>query len=280
MKIVKLDSDLYYLPSTWKELTHDQVLFLAKLFLQDNSFIKLKVIYCLYLMGLNLKYANPVTVDGESLYYVKHSRKKVYLLSIEQIYSIVAGIDWLFPKLDTDESKQINPRLTANPIRDIKIRFSTFRGPDDALGNITYIEFMHAETYLYRFETTQDSKWLAMFIATLWRPMLKGTVLPFNQEKIERWAKRTAKVKPHIALAVKWYYTGCKHFLAKEFPKPFEGSAAEGKPKDPFKGYLQLATTLTSADATKTNDLMNTSLYFALSALNAMLEAHEKNKSK
>lgn len=280
MKIVKLDSDLYSLPSNWKELTSEQVLFLAKLFIQDSSFTKLKVIYCLSLMGLSLKYANPVTVEGERLYYVKHSRTKVYLLSIEQIYSIAEGIDWIFTKNETQEGKDISisPKLIFNPVKDIEIRFTKLRGPDDALGNITYIEFMHAETYLYRYQSTGESKWLAMFIATLWRPMKRGTVVPFDQIKVERWAKRTAHIKPQVALAIKWYYSGCKNFLAKEFPRPFEGGS-DGKAKDPFKGYLKLATTLSSADATKTTELMNTSLYFALGALDAMLEANEKQKA-
>jgi len=281
MKLVKLDKDLYSLPSKWPELTNEQVIFLAKLLLQDGSYTKLKVIYCLYLMGLNLKYANPVMVNHERLYYVKHSRTKVYLLSIEQIYSLVAGIEWLFFNQETPDGKQIsvNPRLTANPVRDIKIRLTKLRGPDDALGNITYIEFMFAETYLYRYESTQDSKWLAMFIATLWRPLKKGTVEPFDQVKLERWAKRTAKIKPHVALAIRWYYAGSKYFLSTKYKHVFGGASA-GKPQDPFEGYMKLATTLSSADATKTNDLMNTSLYFALSALDAMLEASEHNKKK
>jgi hypothetical protein len=281
MKLVKLDRDLYSLASKWPELTNEQILFLAKLLLQDGSFTKLKVIYCLYLMGLNLKYSNPVYLNGEVLYYVKHSRTKVYLLSLEQIYTLVAGIEWIFYNQETPEGKQvsINPRLTANPVRDIKIRFTKLRGPDDALGNITYIEFMFAETYLYRYESTKDSKWLAMFIATLWRPLKKGTVEPFDQTKLERWAHRTARIKPHVAMTIRWYYSGCKYFLSLKYPRVF-GGAGDGKPKDPFEGYMKLATTLSSADATKTNDLMYTSLYFALSALDVMIEASEKTKSK
>lgn len=230
-------------------------------------------------MGLKLKYADPVTIGDDKMYYIKHSRKRIYLLSLEQIHTIIAGVEWLFYNIDTPNGKQvsINPRLVFNPARNIKIRFAKLRGPEDGLGNISFYEFMHAETFLYRYNKTNDNQWLAMFIATLWRPMRKGTVLPFDYVKLERWAKRTVKVKPHVALAMVWYYEGCKYFLSTQFPDVFTGGGV-GKPTDPFKGYMDLTATLAGADPTKMEAVRHANLYDTLGALQQMIKQSEKRK--
>lgn len=280
MKSVKFDNDSYTLPEKWSELSDDEILFLAKLHLKNKEFVKFKTIYCLYLLGLRLKFSTPVMLKGELLYYVKHSRTRVYLLSAEQIHALNSAIDWLFTSENVDNVRKVlvNSKLVRNPVKNICVRFKKYRGPDDGLGNITYSEFMHAETFLHRFDTNNDSKWLAMFLATLWRPVKNGTVEPFNQDKLERRAKMLSKVKPHIILAIRWYYSGCKAFLAKEFPLTFSPSVSTAKPSDPFKGYLDLANTLSSSDATKVESLLNTNIYFALRALEDMISKAEKTQ--
>ena len=279
MKTITLDGDTYTIPSNWRELTPEQVLMLAKIFNQNSQLSRLKIVFCLALMGLKLKYANPVTVDDEKMYYIQHSRKRVYLLGLEQIHSLIASVEWLFYNMDTPQGKQvsINPRLVSNPVKNLKIRFSTLRGPDDGLNRISFIEFMYAETFLYRYQRTNEHHWLAMFIATLWRPMRKGNVVPFDYDKVEQWAKRTAKVKPHIAMAIMWYYEGCKYFLSTQFPDVFIGGGT-GKPTDPFKGYMDLTATLAAADPTKMEQVRQANLYDTLGALQQMIKQSKKRK--
>lgn len=274
MRTVKLDSDSYTLPSRWQELTTNDIVTLAKLYLQSNNYVKLKVVFCLYLMGLRLKYANPVDIDGDKCYYIKHSNRRVYLLGLEQIHQIVSGVEWIFYNEDTPEGRRIsiNPRLTANPFRRLKVRFSTLVGPDDALGDISFLEFAFAETYLYRYAKSQNKHWLDMFIATLWRPVKNGNRVEFDQQKIEQWAKRTARIKPAVALAMQWYYAGCKYFLSRKYPKVFTPTGSGGS-GDPFEGYMDLTGTLAKSDPTKFADVHNANLYFTLISLEQMLEA-------
>ncbi len=280
MRNIKLDNDSYTLQSKWSELTPKQVIDLAKIYLAGNGFIRLKVVYCLYLMGLRLKYSNPVMLDGKSLYYVKYNRKRVYLLSLEQIYSIVSCIEWIFYTEKTADGPKIsiNPRLIFNPAKQIKVYFTKLQGPDDGLGNISFMEFIHAETFLFRYNSTADPKWLAMFIATLWRPVKNGKLTEFDQSKVDRWAKRTAKIKPEVSLALTWYYQGCKFFLSNKFKRVFSGVG--GKATDPFEGFLNLTSTLAGADVTKMERVRASSLYDTLTALEQMLQAQEEQQKK
>lgn len=279
MITITLDGDAYTIPSNWRELTPEQVIMLARIFNQNSHLSRLKIVFCLALMGLKLKYSDPVTVGDDKMYYIQHSRKRVYLLSLEQIYSLITAVEWLFYNMDTPQGKQvsINPRLVFNPVKNLKIRFSTLRGPDDGLSKISFIEFVYAETFLYRYQKTKDQKWLAMFIATLWRPIRKGNVLPFDYDKLEQWSKRTIKVKPHIAMAIMWYYEGCKYFLGTQFADVFTGGGV-GKAVDPFKGYMDLTTMLSGADPTKTELVRLANLYDTLGALQQMIKQSEKRK--
>lgn len=277
MKTITIDNDTLTVPSRWGELTTDQVLTLAKLVGQNVSYFNISVRYCLYLLGLKPRLYPPIMVDGESLYYVKgRNKKNKYLLSTTQVHAIGKSFDWLFKRQYTENKVNIalNPLLTSNVVKDIKVRFSTLRGPEDVLGNISWAEFVFAETYLARYHKTNDPKWLAHFLATLWRPLCWGTVLPFSQAKVTQQAKRTIRVKPHIALAAIWYYEGCKAFLAREYPRPFGGGGASKA--DPFKGYMDLTVTLARADATKAEDVLNANLHFTLKSLDVMLQQNEK----
>lgn len=278
MRIVKIDNDSYTLPSKWQELSTSDMLMLARLYLQSNNYIKLKVGFCLYLMGLRLKYSNPVVVDDMNCYYVKHNKKSVYLLGLEQIYQLVAGIEWIFYNEETPEGHKIsiNPRFNFNPFPRLKVRYSILVGPDAALGNVTFLEFMFAETYLYRYGKTHNTKWLAMFISTLWRPTKKGNRMEFDQQKVEQWAVRTERIKPAVALVMQWYYDGCKYFLSRRFPNVFTPSGET--PTDPFDSYMKLTATLAKADPTKFNDVRSANLYDTLESLEQMLEAAKPKK--
>lgn len=219
-------------------------------------------------------------VDGESLYYVKgRNKKNKYLLSTTQVHAIGKSFDWLFKRSYTENTVSIalNPLLTSNVVKDIKIRFSTLRGPEDVLGNISWAEFVFAETFLARYNTTGDPKWLAQFMATLWRPLRKGARISFDQSKVEQHARRTIRIKPHVALAAIWFYNGCKEFLSKEYPRPFS-AAGGGKSRDPFKGYMDLTVTLARADATKAEKVLEANLHFTLKSLDMMIQANEKKK--
>lgn len=275
MHNITIDSDNYSLKSKWSELTTDEVIGLANIYMSGNDYSRLKIVCCLYLLGLKLKYADPVLLDGKLLYYVKHSRKRVYLLSLEQMQCLITSVEWLFYNEHTPEGKKIsiNPRLTFNPVKKIKLCFTSLVGPDDFLGNITFTEFIHAETFLYRYNTTGDRSWLSKFMATLWRPIRKGKVVNFDQELIERWSWRTEKVKPDIALAIMWFYQGCKFYLSKKFPRVFMGST--GKTTDPFDSFMDLTSTLAGADATKMDAVRSANLYDTLKALEQMLTVQD-----
>lgn len=279
MKTITLDGDTYTVPSNWRELTPNQVLSLAKIYMQHKQLSHLKVVFALTLMGLQVKYSNPVTIGETKIYYVKHQSKRVYLLSIDQILSIISEFGWLFQSNYSPQGVQvyINPGLVVNPVRNLKVRFSSLRGPDDGLTGISFIEFMYAETFLYRYQKTTDPHWLNMFIATLWRPLRKGSTLPFNHDKLEQWAKRTARVKPHIAMAIMWYYEGCKHFISTQFPDVF-GGGGSSKPTDPFKNYMDLTATLAKADPTKMEQVRQANLYDTLAGLQLMIKESEKRK--
>lgn len=281
MKTIAIDNDNFIVPSKWNDLAPEQVMTLAKLVQQNASYFNISVKFCLYLLGLKPKLYHPILVDGESLYYVRgKSNKNKYLLSTAQVHALVKSFSWLFVS-HRDESDAItmgvNPLVNYNPVKDIKVRFTKLRGPDDVLGNISWMEFIFAETFLTRYNMTGDIKWLAQFLAVLWRPLKDGNILPFEQSKVERQACRTIRINHNTALVATWFYAGCKAFLAKKYPRALGGSGG-GKQSDPFEGYMDLTVTLAKTDKASPDSVLGTNLHFVLKSLDIMLQQQQQQK--
>lgn len=267
-----IDKEPYSIASKWSELTAEQVLTLARWFGKSQAYHRIKIEFAFYLLGLKVMIRKPIdTLDGY-LYYVTSNRKKIHLLSTASVAAVARQVDWLFRTYNTatGDSISLNPLLINNPVRDIKIRFCTLRGPDDGLGNITFREFIFAETFLHRYHTTQQPAWLAKFMATLWHPMRFGIAQPFRQEKVDQWSKRTLRIKPHVAMAIGWYYQGSKEFLMRKYPHVF--SVGGGKSTDPFESYMHLTATLARSNPTQMEQVRDANIHDTLVSLEQMIK--------
>ena len=252
--------------------------------------MKLKSI--LHFLDLSAIKCKPFHKRSETLHLFKDSRKRPVFLSTEQITGMVSTLDFLFREqhITGDFNAQVlDSTLSVNLLPTFKHRFTRFYGPADKLFNITFKEFIVAETLFRNYSQSQDDSFLSKLIATLYRPKTKnadtlsfefnGDVRePFNDHIIEARGKRMDSLNPSYRFAIALYYQGCRKFLHTQFSNVFSGSSSSGSSN--HRGYLDLVNSLTNNDVTKTEEVRNSMLFDVLVHLENVLKEQKQAKSK
>jgi hypothetical protein len=274
MHKVKINDYISYLPSSWDELTRDNVFTLVRFLNTSQTETSLKLKILIAFLKLKLYKKDPI-LDPEDkktlLYFVYHKGSKPFLISSQQLTDLLPALDFLFETITEKdkEYKVISSRLTKNPVPDLKWHGNPWPGPSEKLFNITFEEYIFSETNYINYLKSRDDKDLDKLIATLYRPQdPKYSVtdpfhqgdsrLPFNSHTIDARAKDIEKYPKDPKMAIVLFYQGCKTFLASQFPHVFE-RASDSKP-NPL-GFLALVDALTDGDVTKTESVRKSLLY-------------------
>lgn len=263
MHRITFNSDSYTLPGKWDELTPQQLLAVAKIMLTDSQWDNIKTRLALYFLGLRVMRRKTVMIDSVEHFYVKHGIRKVYLLSAFDLEALGNALSFLTEKPNAEGQRMLRPRVRKQPFASLKIRLRKLTGCADGLTDMLFGEFVFAETYYYRYLTTHDEMWFNRLLAILYRKTKNGKKQEFSEETIERNARLFAYLPPYKKLAMRFYYDGCKEFLAAKYPETL-GGGGSGKAKDPFEDFHKLTVALASADPTKAEDVRNSLLYDAL----------------
>ncbi|MDO7853147.1 hypothetical protein [Hymenobacter convexus] len=160
-------------------------------------------------------------------------------------------------------------RLTAQLLPTLRIPgrhwregVTTWHGPRASFSNLTFGEFMFADTFFVQYHLlgqrvrlNNRSTYLDQFLAVLYRPARRVTVaggmveqnasptdpdwngdvrVPFNEHQLELRTPRVAALPEIEKLAVLTWYRGCRAQLAVEFPDVF--AMADEDDKRPQKG--------------------------------------------
>jgi hypothetical protein len=297
---ITINNDLYYCPSSWNELSRNQLLDICYLAQQNCTPNEFKTKLLLSVLGLKTLQVQERTLDGELCFFFRIGRKTIYILSAIDIACLIDRFDFLFvSKKDADGNIQFqfNSRLTKNLITSFKLNGQEFFGPADSLTNILFHEYIFAETYLVEYSKTQIDKYLDMLIAVLWReqdPKYNPEDIsfngdrrkPFNDFQVEARAKAISKLDKATKQAILFFYDGCRNYLRVKFKEVFEG-AGSGENIDAFSGFMKLVTALTNNDITKNEHVRKSYMYEVMISLqemktqaDAMQKQMEKLKKK
>ncbi len=292
---LSINNDTYQCPSSWNELTSDQLLRIAELSPLKLSPTEFKISLLRSLLGLEAMKVKEKIIRGETCFLFRHGRKNIYIISAVDISFIIKKFDFLFQIRKDKDQKEIcilRSRLTNNLIREIKVGSEKFYGPSDGLTNIIFQEYIHTETFISKFNSTGDIAFLDKFIAVLYRPQSKDynpvyanfngdRREPFNDFIIDTRAATVGKIDIALRHAILLFYMGCINHIQFLFKEVFTGNyGSADESKNTFKNMLKLVTALTNNDVTKNEQVRKTYLYEVMISLQEMKIQSDKVKEE
>jgi hypothetical protein len=140
MNQVQIDNTYRSLPSTWNELTREQLLFVSGLFSSKLSLIEFR---------------------AKALFeFLSVKRKLLKRVAPEDAYTLCESLDFL--------NKEVT--LTRNLLPVLKAGLKKYHGPADAMVYCTFGEFTLACSALDDYQKTGEEKHLDQLVAILYRP--------------------------------------------------------------------------------------------------------------
>lgn len=123
-----------------------------------------------------------------------------------------------------------------------------WRGPDHQLVDLTFGEFRYAEDCLNAYLRTKDADTLNTFIAVLWRPGWRKKHFSFS--KVDRIARKAAKLPHKIKLAFLLQYIAMRGYLMQHNKDAFEQPSEENTSSGATWGTLisMLAASITDVE--------------------------------
>lgn len=282
MHEILIDDNRYYLPENWDELTVPQLQFLIRLTQSDIAIEQLKIEMMLYCLKARVCRDKVVNLDkvciavGQRTKKVTFSvRNRSYLLTPEEVNALANLFEFLLKSVDsriTDYKRYyVNPLLSVNPCPVIRCRFRKFTGPDDALLDITFEQYMYMQTYLSAMR--QDQQKINLLIACLWH---RGK--EFNINRIERDAAILSHLPDKKKILLYWFILGSMNFFGEMFPRVFSGDGT-GNGRI-FDAQLRLLDSLAQSDMTKKDEVRKGKLIDALYAMDESIARKEKMEEK
>jgi hypothetical protein len=138
-------------------------------------------------------------------------------------------IDWLVDFLfaeQLDFTKQLLPSVRAT------WGLRTLYGPADGLANLSFLEFVYADSYFIAYAQRQDTQWLHHLLATLYRPQRRpyrphaadyagDRRQNFNPALIDERLSLVARLPQAEQLAILTWYRGCRRALEHRYAAVF-----------------------------------------------------------
>ena len=257
MNQVQIDDIRRSLPSTWNELTREQLLYVSSLFTSKLTLIEFRV---------------------KALFeFLSVKRKALRRIAPEDAFTLCESLDFL--------NKEVN--LTRNLLPVIKAGLRKYFGPADAMVYCTFGEFTLACSALDEFQKTGEEKYLDELVAILYRPKkIFWFIREFftdNQDPRAKFMNRALKKRigkiDRIDHCVKYsiylFFNGVLNSLPALYPYVYQEKNETGNQDN---GWASLIISL--ADG-KTDDksletIMNSNLYNVFIGLNKKAkEYHE-----
>jgi len=261
MNQVEIDDINRSLPSTWNELTREQLLYVSGLFASKLSLVEFRVKVLFEFLSVK--------------------RKILKRIAPEDAYALCESLDFL--------NKEVS--LTRNLIPVIKSGFKKYHGPADAMVYCTFGEFTLACSALDEYQKTGEEKYLDQLIAILYRPVkffwFIRKYFTDNQDPRSKFMNRTLKkragklgmVDHCVKYSVYLFFNGVLNSLPALYPYVYR---QKDEPDSQDKGWVSLIISL--ADG-KTDDksletIMNSNLYNVFIGLNKKAKEYHEYMSK
>lgn len=246
MNTVEIGKVKRVLPSSWNELTYDQLLEVCALF--------------------NLNLQAPM-FKVQMLHYFLQVKNKIWKsLDPESAHFLCESLNFILE----------NVTLTKATIRTIKLPgfpWSRLYGPSDGMADSTFAEFTKAQVRYEQYHATHDPAMLDEMVAILFRKrkpfwfILKHFVetadprMKLIDKTLAQRTRAISKINPVIKKAVLLYFSGIQSSLPSQFPNVYK-SKPKSKPEK-SGGWSSLIISL--ADG-KTDDqsldrILNSNMY-------------------
>lgn len=194
----------------------------------------------------------------------------VALISAEHLVFAASPLKFLFT--ENNGVQTIQSQLYLNKIPVIEIRGKKYYGPDSALYNIRFAEFMRLEALYEQYVNTGDSRFIDKLIAVLYRPAdpnskpespsFSGDIrIPFNDHIAMKNEKRISKLSESTKLAIRLFYEGSRWFIflgCKLFKNAFSGNASTDSSQTTMQQFSKLVSALSNDDVTKSEQIRQT----------------------
>jgi len=257
MNQVQIDNIQRSLPSTWNELTREQLLYVSALFASNLNLIEFRV--------------------KALLEFLSVKRKVLKRIVPEDAYTLCESLDFL--------NKEVS--LTRNLLPVIKAGLRKYLGPADAMVYCTFGEFTLACSALDDFQKTGEEKYLDQLVAILYRPQKlclsirkyftdnQDPRVKFMNRTLKKRAGKLGRVDHCVKYSAYLFFTGVLNSLPSLYPYVYR-QKDEIDSQD--NGWASLIISL--ADG-KTDDksleiVMNSNLYNVFIGLNKKArEYHE-----
>jgi hypothetical protein len=184
--------------------------------------------------------------------------------------------------------------LTRQLIPSFRIPYKPWRrlyGPHDYLRNVSFAEFIFADTYYTHFCQTGDELLLNKMVATLYRPKrwfngLKnifgfyfGDVrATFNEHLIAGRTKHVAKINDTRKLAIMAFYRGCREQMEAEYSYVF--TAEKGERTNSSTGWEPVLRGMSGGKFGDIEKTMQIPIHTVLAEMNEQLQEAAKAKVK
>jgi DNA-directed RNA polymerase subunit L len=290
--ILTLNNDNFNIPDNWDELSQEQFLKIANLSNLKLSPNKFKAYVLISLLNMNV--ASKLYSNNHTPCYklTNNKTKKIYLVSVEDIaYTVVNSLNWIFKEIKSEKSSsyEINCRITKTVIPHITIHSEKWYGPDSAMSNSTYEEYIRCLVSASEFsQGKQDG--LNKLIAALYRP---GSISfndngdmrsPYNDHLINVRASLASKVDDITKTAILLQFNGHISTLEKTFPFAFTGhsssSSSQNTPQNIFFRQLDLIDNLAQHKISEKENVRKSQLYDVLHTLDNIVRNKPKKPKK
>lgn len=196
-------------PSSWEEMSRDELLFTMKLAMEMLAGIlsldefKIRVFYKLTRMHRNMW----------------QRRKELLLTEREQVRKwenvrrSAETISWMFSRED-DGRVVFRFDSVVNPLPRIRIKRFWFKGPGEALLDITFGEYMVAYDFLQKFRRDKEERWMNCLCSTLYRPIGKdGKREDFDVDLCMKRSKMFVAIRPEERFTILSWFDACDHYF-------------------------------------------------------------------
>ncbi|MBE0663738.1 MAG: hypothetical protein IH597_14885 [Bacteroidales bacterium] len=281
------------LPENWNELSAEQLLKVCALV--PTSFKPENLLIQLLMLFTGLKFPSrrhPVMVDEIPHYYLKQHEVKIALISVEDIGFAASPLQFIFTEHKGEVI--IESKLFQNKLPVIKAGSKELHGPDHALFNISFAEFIKLESLYDKYSKKQDDESFDEIVAVLYRerdlendptsPKFTGDIrVPFNDHLLDARKMIVKQIKPEYKLAVRLFYEGCRWFIFKGsnlFPNAFSGDGSEDEGMPPIHEFTRLVNALSNDDASRMELIRQTRAWDIFYQLEALATRNKELKNR
>lgn len=245
------------LPKSWNQVTGQQMVKLASLFLKYQKKPDFLIQCFLLFSGWKVEYLKGFSENGKHYYWFSKKGINRFAVDTEVFRTLVNSLNWITEGFGLPASMpEIKDYQTCN----VK------------LYNVTLDEFLNADNYYNAFAQTGTPGYLNRLVAVFYRR--KGE--KWDPELMEKRWNRFMQEPYEARYAVFMWFSGVKSFLVSKYPYIFSGNSSGNI--SPDETILNLLSSLNNGDVTHNQQIFKTHVHECFHELNLKAELLERRK--